>query len=87
MATSGDFAAGNVRTTATDFNPDRGTYEVDPATNMTTANHTFSMLPPGSAWILGTFERQTVSEGGETAVATSCFDSDGPGTWIDAGRR
>ncbi len=75
QATGGNFDAGNVKQTTTAFNPDLGTYAVDQATNTSTGDFT----PPATTapWILGTFDRQTLSEGPGTAVATSCFDADG----------
>jgi RHS repeat-associated protein len=72
--TGGDFDAGNVRETVTEFNPGLGTYTVDQVTNTTTGDFT----PPATTdpWILGTFERQTMTEG-ESAISTSCFDANG----------
>ncbi len=72
--TGGNFDAGNTRTETTGFNPDRGTYTVDQDTNTSTG--TFTPPSTGASWILNTFDRQTVTEGG-TAVATACFDVDG----------
>ncbi|MCP4246711.1 MAG: RHS repeat protein, partial [bacterium] len=74
-ATDGNFDAGNVRQATTDFNSGLGTYAVDQDTNTSTGN--FSPPPVTAPWILGTFERQTVTEGAESATATSCFDADG----------
>ena len=74
MTTSGDFDAGNARVEITDYHPGFGTYEVDQATNTSIGNFT---PPPASVpWILGTFERRTVTEG-DTSIATSCFDAAG----------
>ena len=74
MTTSGDFDAGNARVEITDYHPSFGTYEVDQATNTSIGDFT----PPAASvpWVLGTFERRTVSEG-DTSIATSCFDAAG----------
>lgn len=52
VATNGNFAAGNVRTEMTDFNPSRGTYP-----------GSYVPIPPAEKWVLGTFASKTVAEG------------------------
>jgi RHS repeat-associated protein len=79
----GNFLAGDVRTTKVDFNPQRGRYEINPATNLPTGNHTFSMWPiddpntpqplDGPNWVLGTFTSQRADEG-DAAFAEFCFN-------------
>ncbi len=59
VATNGSFAAGNVRTTFTNYNPG-SCATCTPAT--------------GAAWLLGTYTYQTVTEGGVTAKTEACFD-------------
>jgi RHS repeat-associated protein len=75
--TGGDFAAGNVRAATRNWNPARGTYAIDPATNQPGPGHSFSMLPASSPWILGTATFEQATEGSQTARATLCYDADG----------
>ncbi|MFN7963864.1 MAG: hypothetical protein U0002_21550, partial [Thermoanaerobaculia bacterium] len=67
--TQGTFQAANQRTEVTTYNPGRGRYEIDPATDQPTARHTFLMLPASSAWVLGIATSQSASES-EPGVAT-----------------
>ncbi|MGH2687593.1 MAG: hypothetical protein ACRDKW_02130, partial [Actinomycetota bacterium] len=71
--TDGTFAAGNVRTTHTDYNPDRGTFP-----------GSFSMWPSGSPWILETFTAQWTTEGAQTAKRT--FKVDPQTGWVERTR-
>jgi RHS repeat-associated protein len=63
--TSGNFQAGNSRTTVTEVNVARGDYQVDRATNSPAPG--FSMLPPSAPWLLSLPESHAVTEGGKTA--------------------
>jgi RHS repeat-associated protein len=73
-ATGGNFGAGDVRTTTIAYNPARGTYQIDPSTNLPLPGHNFTQWPSGQSWVLGTFESQQVSEGG-TEFTRYCFDA------------
>jgi RHS repeat-associated protein len=72
--TGGNFGAGDVRTTTTAYNPARGTYFIDPATNQPGAGHNFTVWPPASPWVPETFESRQVDEG-TTAFSKYCFDA------------
>ncbi|HEX4954100.1 MAG TPA: RHS repeat-associated core domain-containing protein [Thermoanaerobaculia bacterium] len=60
--TEGSFQAANVRVETTRFNPSRGRYEIDPATDAPTANHTFTMLAASSPWVMNTYDLVVVDE-------------------------
>lgn len=69
-----------VHTEITAYNPDRGTYAVDPKTNAGIPNvHDFSPWPASQRWSLGTYKSIRVDEPGSPAFeARYCFDaSDG----------
>ncbi len=81
--TGGNFVSGNARTATTHYNPDRGTYEIVPATNLPAGAHTYSAFPATDPWVLGTFDRREVTDtdavvvagvNGTTQVETFCFD-------------
>ncbi|MFW6206720.1 MAG: hypothetical protein ACOC5J_02175, partial [Gemmatimonadota bacterium] len=59
-ATDGNFPAGNVRTSFTNYNPG-SCATCQPSTS--------------SPWVLGTYTHQTVSEGGVTAKTEACFEA------------
>lgn len=60
--TSGTFSGQNVRTTTTNYNP----------------GSSLSTLPAASApWVLGTYDLQTITEGGETVTREYDFRDDG----------
>ena len=61
---SGNFDAGNSATLVTNYNPTRGTYP-----------GSFTMLGSNEAWVLGTYDSQTRTEGGVTAKTEHCFDT------------
>ncbi|MFL6198334.1 MAG: hypothetical protein ACJ76J_04085, partial [Thermoanaerobaculia bacterium] len=61
---SGSFDSGNSATTVTNYNPTRGTYP-----------GSFVMLGSNEAWVLGTYDAQTRTEGGVTAKTEHCFDT------------
>ncbi|HVF58782.1 MAG TPA: RHS repeat-associated core domain-containing protein [Thermoanaerobaculia bacterium] len=73
VQTDGTFAAGNVRTTHTDYNPARGTYP-----------GSFSMWPSADPWILDTFTAQWAAEGAQTAKRT--FKVDPQTGWVERTR-
>ena len=62
--TAGDFAAGNVRTSTTNFNPGAGTYP-----------GSFTIPASTSPWVLGTYAERTTIEGGTTYKEQFCFDA------------
>ncbi len=70
---SGSWSAA-LRSSFTDYNPVRGTYEINPDTNEHTDNYSFTSWPVGKAWILGTFTRKDTSQDGQTARVEYCFD-------------
>jgi RHS repeat-associated protein len=61
---SGTFDSGNSATQVTNYNPARGTYP-----------GSFVMLGSNEAWVLGTYDAQTRTEGGVTAKSELCFDT------------
>jgi YD repeat-containing protein len=63
-ALSGTFDSGNSATQVTNYNPTRGTYP-----------GSFVMLGSSEAWVLGTYDAQTRTEGGVTAKTELCFDT------------
>lgn len=64
--TSGTYAAGNIRTTITDFNPEAGAYPGP------------DVLPgPNANWILNTFGSVQTTESGATSRIEYCFDAVG----------
>jgi YD repeat-containing protein len=65
---------GNTLTTLTNFNPNRGTFTV--ASNGTPSGN-FTMVPVGSPWILGTYDKQQATEGSQTSTVATCFDANG----------
>lgn len=71
----GNFGAGDSRTETTAFNPARGTYKIDPASNQPAAGHTYTAWPDTAAWVLGTFDSQTAIEGTSTAKSEACFEA------------
>ncbi|MFL6194034.1 MAG: RHS repeat-associated core domain-containing protein [Thermoanaerobaculia bacterium] len=73
-ATDGNFAAGNVRTVFTNYNPSNGTYDIDPATNAPGAGHNFSMVSSASPWLPGLFSDVTTTESGVSSKTEYCFD-------------
>jgi len=73
--TGGNFPEGNVRATTTAYNPARGIYEIDLASNAPAPGHTFTMLSKDSPWVLDTYASQKVEEAGDAAFATFCFDA------------
>lgn len=64
--TSGNYPAGNERTTITSFNPLAGNYP-----------GSFSLPGANANWILNTFDSAQVTEAGVTARSEYCFDSNG----------
>jgi RHS repeat-associated protein len=77
-STNGTFQAANQRTETTTFNLTRGRYEIDPTSDLPTANHTFTMLPASSAWVLGTYASRFVDEsepGVEPERVQASFDT------------
>jgi YD repeat-containing protein len=60
---SGNFDAGNSRTTTKAFNPTRGTYPGD-----------FQMLGSAEAWVLGTYADENTTSDGQTLHTDACFD-------------
>lgn len=70
--TGGNFASGDAKTNFVNFNPDRGTYQLDASGN---PMNTFSMLPSTSPWILDTFTEQKVTEGSSTDHTLFCFEA------------
>lgn len=75
-ATGGNFASGNARTTEMDYNPARGRYEIDPATNAPVPGvHTFTMLAPADPWVLATYASEKVTEGTNVSYAETCFEA------------
>jgi RHS repeat-associated protein len=62
--TAGDFEAGNIRSTTTNYNPASGSYPG-------------SFTPPlaSAAWLLNTYSYQDLIENGVTARQELCFDS------------
>ena len=73
VGTDGTFAAGNVRTIHTDYNPTRGTFP-----------GSFSMWPSADPWILDTFTAQWATEGAQTAKRT--FKVDSQTGWVERTR-
>ncbi len=76
--TSGNYGAGDVRSSLADFNPERGTYAVDPATNVQQAGHT--AWPTARNWVLGTVQSTSVTEGSQTAKADFCYAGENTNT-------
>ncbi|MFL6193494.1 MAG: RHS repeat domain-containing protein [Thermoanaerobaculia bacterium] len=75
-ATDGNFTTGNVKSTDKSYNPTRGRYEIDQATNTPVAGvHTFSMLVPTDPWVLETYSSEKVTEGTNVAYVESCFEA------------
>ena len=73
---TGDFrTSGESQTTTTTYNPARGTYQIDPATNTPGPTHSFSPWPAGSPWVLGTYTSMRVEEPGTAIASQSCFES------------
>lgn len=71
--TGGSFDAGNVRTGTTNYNPTTGTFP-----------GSFTLLPLGAKWILGTFDLQEEVETvlGVTTIARRTFDVDATNGWV-----
>ena len=70
--TAGTFPAGNVRTHVTNFNPTRGSYNVDPDTNAVSGG--FVPLAPTDKWILGTSSYRYDQENGVTgSYVETCY--------------
>lgn len=79
VSTSGTFDAGNVASTTTNFNLDRGTYRFDHATNTLAPEHSFTPWPHTSRWVLGTFSDHTAAEGTQQIKTQVCFERDASG--------
>lgn len=60
------------RQTRAGYNPNAGTYELDPFGN---PKPTFTMLQPTSPWLLETFTEETVTQGTSIDHSVYCFDS------------
>jgi len=60
------------RQTFTDFNPEVGTYTVVPDNIGPLPG--FTMIPPATAWILGTYDFSETKEGTEYSKTETCFD-------------
>ena len=75
VTTSGDFdpspAIHNLRTVTTNFNPDRGTFEIDPVTNQPSGAHTYVHIPETDPWVIGTYDSVEVHEPAATYSTTS----------------
>ena len=69
--TSGNFGAGNARTTYADFNPERGTYFL--GANNDDGGDSFSPWPATRNWVLGTVQSTSVTEG-TTAKSDFCYE-------------
>lgn len=69
--TNGNFDAGNVRETFTNYNPAAGTCTLDSNGDCTG----FTMLSPSAPWVLGTYTATRVTEGATAVHAEYCFDS------------
>lgn len=52
--------AENAITEDTNYNPDRGRYEVNPVTNATSSRHTYTKFPETEPWVLNTFSEKVV---------------------------
>jgi RHS repeat-associated protein len=74
-STAGTFGAGDARSGTANYNPARGTYAIDQATNAPAPGHTFTMLPSSSPWILETYSSMAATEGGTTATTLYCFNA------------
>jgi RHS repeat-associated protein len=72
--TGGNFGSGDVRTTRVEYNPGRGTYRIDPATNQPATGHDYSEWPDSAAWVLGTFDWRRVDED-RTEITRYCFNA------------
>ena len=81
--TSGNFAAGNGRSTTTGFNPDPATgsyldYTVDDSNNVSGGYaYLTTGFPLSQAWILGTYGKKEETEGTVTAHSDYCFEKNG----------
>ncbi len=62
------------RTTLTNFNPARGTFNVD-ANGVYTGD--FTMPPTNGKWNLGMFDSQRMTENNQTSSVAACFNADG----------
>lgn len=71
-----DAASTQSQTTTTTYNPARGTYQIDQATNLPGLKHNHSPWPAGAAWVLGTYTSMRVEEAGSAIAAQVCFDAD-----------
>jgi len=73
---TGDFrTSGESQTTTTTYNPARGTYQIDTATNAPGPKHNFSPWPSGAPWVLGTYTSMRAEEPGTAVASQSCFES------------
>jgi RHS repeat-associated protein len=73
--TGGNFGAGDVRVTTTDFNPARGTYDYDAESLSYGPNHTFSMLPDSSPWLTELYTYQRSTESGVSSQTSFSFNA------------
>lgn len=62
------------RTSRTNFNPSRGTFNVD--VNGVYSGD-FTIPPTGGKWNLGMFDYQRATENSQTSTVASCFNADG----------
>ncbi|HEX8619738.1 MAG TPA: hypothetical protein VF911_19305 [Thermoanaerobaculia bacterium] len=74
VTTNTNPAGGNSRTTVTNYNPSRGEFNV--ASNGSVSGG-FIMPLFTDPWILGTYNKQQVTEGAQTSTVATCFDATG----------
>ena len=68
--TEGNFPGTNLRVQLANYNPARGTYTIDPVTGVGSG---YSVLPPGSAWVLETMTQMWEQEAGATVFNELCY--------------
>lgn len=72
VTTGGNFDAGNVTTSFTNYNPGLGTLQVDAAGNRQPGYTTLAMTAP---WVTNTFTETSVSENAVALKTHHCFES------------
>jgi RHS repeat-associated protein len=62
----------------TQYNLDRGTYLIDPLTNSPDSSaHTYTPFPESRLWVLGNYEKQIASQGGQRSTTWFNFNQKG----------
>lgn len=72
-----NFAPGSERQETTGYNPSRGRYYIDPATNQRGPGHTYTPFPQDKPWVLGNYDTKSATEAPQRSTAYFNFNDRG----------